>query len=75
MAPSSKFQKEKAAGGKKSFFEDQIKAAAPKKVEKKKTWQGTGTGGDQYGTGKFKGKTTIKFDGPPPKQKSISDLP
>ena len=75
VAPSSKFQKEKAAGGKKDFFEQQIKAAAPKEVKVKKTWAASGTGGDMYGTGKYKGKKQVDFGAPPPPQKSIKDLP
>ena len=73
VAPASSFQKEKAAGGKKQFFEQQIKEAAPKEVKIKKTWAVTGTGGDMYGNGKFRGKKTVEFAGPPPPPKKISD--
>lgn len=74
VASPSPFQKEKQTG-KKDFFEQKIAEAAPKQVTKKKTWSQTNSGGDMYGTGKFKGKTVIEFDGPPPPAKSLSDLP
>ena len=73
-APASSFQKEQGKK-KKDFFEQEIKKAAPTKVEKKKTWAQTNTGGDHYGQGKYKGKTTINFKEPPPQKKSINDLP
>ena len=58
-----------------AYFEEQIKAAAPKDaMTKKKTWATTSTGGDMYGTGKYKGKTTLSGP-PPPAPKKLSDLP
>jgi len=60
-------------GGKAAFFEQAVKDAAPKKVEKKKTWATTGNSGGYSNDGKYAGKTKIG-DGPPP-PKSVSDLP
>jgi len=57
------------------FFEQKIKDAAPKEAKVKKTWKQGATGGDMYGTGKYKQKTQIEFAGPPPEKKTLSDLP